>query len=241
MELTQRVGRFEEHLEQLTAVVSQLATAQLRTEQRIEELAAAQARTEAELERLAAAQARTEEQMEKLAAAQTRTEGHLEALRTWQQGESGWRRGERYERSTARGPAVLFGPGEGGTADHDMVRRRLTDAVNSLPAERVQALTAEADPFRADVVYWKHGCVGVVEVSLVVEIDDVDRAHKRADTLSLTGANALPVVVGESWADLEVRALADMLRLAWHVGSDVNDRFKEFRALPAEATPPPPR
>ncbi|MEJ5365823.1 MAG: hypothetical protein WHS86_12020 [Desulfosoma sp.] len=72
---------------ELKAVVSELATAQKRTEERLEELAAAQKRTEDRLEaltlrveELAAAQKRTEERLEELAAAQKRTEDRLEAL-----------------------------------------------------------------------------------------------------------------------------------------------------------------
>lgn len=95
MELTVRVGRVEDQLEQLTSAVTQLAAAQLRTEQRVEDLAAAQSRTEQRVESLVA-------QMEKLAAAQTRTEEQLGTLLAWQAGERGRREGEAYERHTAR-------------------------------------------------------------------------------------------------------------------------------------------
>lgn len=52
--------------------------------------------------------------------------------------------------------------------------------------------------------------------------------------LAAGGADALPMVIGDAWADGQVRASADMLRLAWMVGREVNDRFKEFHALPPE-------
>ena len=81
MELTERTGRIEDQLEQLTQVVSELAGAQLRTEQRVEQLVAAQTRTE--------------EQLGRLAAAQTRTEVQLAGLRAWQVG------GEANDRFTA--------------------------------------------------------------------------------------------------------------------------------------------
>jgi hypothetical protein len=225
MELTERIGRVEDQLEQIAAIVTQLAAAQLRTEQRVEELAAAQ-------RDLAAAQARTEQRMAELAAAQGRTEAQLGALRAWQQGESGRLRGERYERSAARSGWRLFGAGQGGGADRELVQRRLTAIMDALPADRRDALSAQDDPFLADIIWWKRGRIAVVEVSIVVDDNDVARA--RAATLAAAGANALPMVIGESWADDEVRAGADLLRLAWQLPHDVNERFKEFRALPAE-------
>jgi hypothetical protein len=269
MEVTERIGRVEDHLEQVAAVVSQLAAAQLRTEQRVEDLAAAQHRTEQRVEELTAAQARTEQRVEELAAAQVRTEAQLGALaaaqahteqrmaelaaaqrdltaaqarteaqlgalRAWQQGESGRRRGERYERNTARSGWRLFGAGQGGSPDQEFARRRLTATMDALPADRRDSLTAQDDPFLADVIWWKQGRVAVVEASIVVDDNDVERARARAGTLAAAGANAVPIVIGDSWADGEVRALADLLRLAWQLPGDVNDRFKEFRALPAE-------
>ncbi len=69
-----------EDLAEVKAALHELATAQARTEKRVEELAAAQARTEKQVEELAAAQARTEKQVEELAAAQARTEKQVEEL-----------------------------------------------------------------------------------------------------------------------------------------------------------------
>ncbi len=71
------VGRLE-------AAMTQLAAAQVRTEQEVRELAAAQVRTEQRLDRLADAQVRTEEQVRELAAAQVRTEERIGELATVQ-------------------------------------------------------------------------------------------------------------------------------------------------------------
>ncbi|MBE7503804.1 MAG: DUF3782 domain-containing protein [Verrucomicrobiales bacterium] len=72
--------RTEERLGGLTERVDALAAAQQRTEQRVEELAAAQQRTEQRVGELAAAQQRTEQRVEELAAAQQRTEQRVEEL-----------------------------------------------------------------------------------------------------------------------------------------------------------------
>ena len=53
MELTERLGRVEDQLEQVAAIVTQLTAAQLRTDQRFEELAAAQARADERMADLA--------------------------------------------------------------------------------------------------------------------------------------------------------------------------------------------
>ena len=77
--------RTEERLGGLTERVDALAAAQQRTEQRVEELAAAQQRTEQRVEELAAAQQRTEQRVGELAAAQQRTEQRVEELAAAQQ------------------------------------------------------------------------------------------------------------------------------------------------------------
>ncbi len=81
----------EDRLSRVEAILEQLATAHLETEQQVEQLAAIEARTEQRLEELAAAQQRTEQQLSELqgtvrelAAAQQRTEQRLEELATSQ-------------------------------------------------------------------------------------------------------------------------------------------------------------
>ncbi|MGC8908420.1 MAG: chordopoxvirus fusion protein [Desulfomonilaceae bacterium] len=65
---------------ELKDVVTDLAQAQLRTEERLVELIEAQKRTEARVEELAEAQKRTEKRVEELAQAQKRTEARVEEL-----------------------------------------------------------------------------------------------------------------------------------------------------------------
>jgi len=65
---------------EMSAAQRDLATAQARTEQRVEELAQAQARTEERVERLEAAVERLEAAVERLAQAQARTEERVERL-----------------------------------------------------------------------------------------------------------------------------------------------------------------
>jgi uncharacterized phage infection (PIP) family protein YhgE len=84
-ELCETVTRSD--FNELKEVVSELAQAQKRTEQRVEELAEAQKRTEARLDslivrvdQLAEAQKRTEQRVEELAEAQKRTEARLDSL-----------------------------------------------------------------------------------------------------------------------------------------------------------------
>ncbi|GAK55379.1 hypothetical protein U27_02212 [Candidatus Vecturithrix granuli] len=79
-ELAQAQKRTEERLDALTFQVQELAQAQKRTEERVEELAQAQKRTEERVEELAQAQKRTEERVEELAQAQKRTEETVRML-----------------------------------------------------------------------------------------------------------------------------------------------------------------
>jgi len=83
-DLTTAQTRMEKRGDRLDAALADLAVAQARTEQRVEELAVAQARTEQRVEELAVAQARTEQRVEELAVAQARTEQRVEELATAQ-------------------------------------------------------------------------------------------------------------------------------------------------------------
>jgi predicted nuclease with TOPRIM domain len=190
--LAEAQTRTEARLEELAGRVDALARAQARTEQRLEELARAQARTEQRLEELARAQARTEQRLEELARAQARLSERLD-------GEIARREGERYEAAIVRRASRILGPGDGGSPDEPEVRRRLDGALADLSPD------PEADPALADIVWWSAaGPILVVEVSLVIHREDIERAAARAQTLRSAGLNALPVVVG--------RVLPDTLR-----------------------------
>ncbi len=232
--------RTEQRLEALATAqqrteqrLEELATAQQRTEQRLEELAIAQQRTEAQLAQLASAQQQVAAQLAQLASAQQRTETQLASLLNWQQGESGRREGERFERDIVRGALTLFAGGEGGTPDQPWVHAWLSPLLMRLLKDGTVSLPPEADPTRADLLWRKGGTVAVVEISKVVDEYDVVRAHERAETLRRAGAEALAVVIGDAWASLEVRYEAAVVyRIAWKVAGDVSEAFIAFRRLP---------
>ena len=218
----------------------------LRLDETLVRLTEAQARTEVAIGRLAEAQARTEERVEqmevalvRLGEAQARTEEHLaqqgiqlQMLISWQRGEAGRRDGERYERDVVRRAAVLFNGGNGGTPDQPEVQRRLVEWLHTMLADGI--LPSEADPFLADLLWWKGDQLAVVEVSLQVNGEDITRATQRAGTLRQGGIEAMAVVIGEDWATLDTQERARAFKVAWKVGNDLSPGFLAFRRLLSE-------
>ncbi|MFQ6032110.1 MAG: hypothetical protein ACE5K2_04235, partial [Candidatus Zixiibacteriota bacterium] len=76
--------------------------------------------------------------------------------------------------------------------------------------------------------------VVVVEASHKVNGRDVERAVRRAGTLQSAGVNANPVVVGEDWANREVRELAKEKGVWWMIGGIPSEGFTAFRRLSRE-------
>ncbi|MBI3973893.1 MAG: hypothetical protein HY332_21660 [Chloroflexi bacterium] len=175
------------------------------------------------------AQTGAAEQLKELARAQTLTEEQLRTLLGWQVGEDGRRKGERYERALVRRAAVLLNGGAGGSTDEDAIRRRLTEAL--VPALGGELLRPDEDPFLAGLIWWKGDHVAVIEASLVVDEDDVNRALARAETLRRTGATVVPVVVGDVWDRLGTRVWAQAHRVEWKVGNELSDGLIAFRRL----------
>jgi hypothetical protein len=256
MEVAARIDRLEEALSQLAAAQARtehhvaalaatqqaLVAAQERTESRLAALAAAQERTEAQLHTLAdglrtlaEAQERTEAQLRTLVAAQERTEAQLGTLLSWQKGEDERQRGENLERDVVRGAPVLFAGGDGGPPDQPAVRRWLLARLLPLMQSGASELQPVENPFYADLIWWKDDVAAVVEVSAVVDEDDVERAHQRAQTLRRAGIEVVATVVGCSWASGEDRSPADSYHLAYKVGHEVSDAYIAFRRLPAPA------
>jgi len=247
--------RTEAILQRHEQQIGQLIEAQQRTEAQVRELVEAQRRTEAILQRheeqiaelikaqreiyeilrrheeqigqLIEAQRQMEAQLRELVRAQQRTEEQLQKLVHWQQGEVARQRGRDYEREIIRRAPVLFSGGEGGSTEEFIVRRRLTQELASLlgdgPVEK------EADPFLADLLWWKGDRVAVVEISLQVNGYDVHRAAERAATLRRAGLHAIPFVIGEEWTGSEAQDLAVSKRVEWKVGSDLSEGFRDFR------------
>jgi hypothetical protein len=128
--------------------------------------------------------------------------------------------------------SVLFNGGYGGAPNDPGVRHRLTGQLQTLLAEDIWA--AEADPFLADLLWWKRDQLAVVEVSVQVNGEDVRRAILRAETLRRGGAQAVAVVIGESWATLDTRERAHTSGIAWKVGADLSEGFLALRRLAPE-------
>jgi hypothetical protein len=222
--LFQAQQRTEGHFEALSQAQQQVGVRVGRVEKRLD-------RVEAALERLAEAQRRTEEQIQVLSQAQRRTEEALRWLVSWQRGEDGRRRGERYERETLRRAPALFNGGQGGTLEQPGVQQRLTEWLGALVARGPWDM--EEDPFLADLLWWKGEQVAVVEVSVQVDGEDVARAGRRADILRQVGAQALAVVIGEAWAQ-EAREQALARQVEWKVGPDLSAGLLAFRRAPTE-------
>ncbi len=202
--------------------VEELAEAQRRTEQRVEELAEAQRRTEQRVSRLeeavaalAEAQHRTEQRVSRLeeavaalAEAQRRTEQQIEQLtermdrlvQTMERFQdalaknTGWRLEQSYrEKAYAYFGRVL-------RRVRVVPLQELEEQLETLPpADRNELLLLDlivrGRPRDLDVpteVYL------AVEVSSVVDRNDVERARRRAAILRSLGHVAVPVVAGEN-------------------------------------------
>jgi hypothetical protein len=202
-----------------------LGDAQVRTEAALAQLAEAQARTEAALAQLVEAQARTEEQL-------TRLETQVQTFMHWQRGEAGRRDGERYERDVVRRAVVLFNGGSGGAPDQPQVQRRLAQRLHTVLAAGI--LPSEADPFLADLLWWKGEQLAVVEVSLQIDGNDINRVTQRTNTLRRGGIQAMAIVIGEDWATLDTQERARALKVDWKVGDDLSSGFLAFRLLAPE-------
>jgi len=258
-ELAQAQQRTEAQVRELAqaqmrteAQVRELAQAQQRTEEQVRALAQAQQRTEQRLEQLQAtvqslveAQRRTDERLAELAEAQRRTDERLAELAAdlraltaevrnlteWQRGEAGRREGERYEQRIARRAPVLFNGGQGGSPDQPLVYQRLLDLLRQLPD--LAGLTEEQDPFLADLIWWKDDHYAVIEASLQANGHDVTRAACRAETLRAAKVQAIGMVIGEAWADPEVRQQAEAQAVQWRVGDDLSEGYLAFCRRPA--------
>jgi len=214
-ELAEAQKRTEQRVERLEVAVQELAEAQKRTEQRVErlevavqELAEAQKRTEQRVERLevavqelAEAQKRTEQRVEELAEAQKRTEEAIQQLTA------------RMERAEIRLDKVVG----------DQLERRYRERASAYlgrilrhvevisPQELcadVESVLSEdevEDLLDADLVVRgqvrarpEAPCVWlIIEVSAIVDRNDVRRAQRRAALLRRAGRTVIAAVAGE--------------------------------------------
>lgn len=138
---------------------------------------------------------------------------------------------EYYERLTLKRAWAIFNGGQGGTLDDPVVGKRLFEAVRPLGASSIPA--DDEDPFLADLIWWKGDQFVVVEVSLRVKDRDVIWATQRAEMLRRAGARAMGVVIGEEWAEPDVRRQAEAMDVHWKVGDDLAEGLIAFRQLPS--------
>lgn len=96
-------------------------------------------------------------------------------------------------------------------------------------------LEVDADPTAADFIWSRGTKVIVVEVSVKVDRDDVDRAYARANTLRGAGIDAVPVVIGEEWSSEAVKSLAQSLGVEWYVQKQLSEGFIALRRIPDDA------
>lgn len=193
-ELAEAQRRTEARVEQLAARVEELAEAQRRTEARVEELAEAQRRTQATVERLVMAQQETEHALREFAAS---TLTRFDALT----GELGLLKGWQYE---------LRFPAQAHVTDLVRRPRRVYPLdLDEVADARESGALAEEDvvQLRAlDFLFWGRrgrgadapGAYVALEVSHVVDREDVERARDRARILRRLGLDTIPACGGRT-------------------------------------------
>jgi phage shock protein A len=235
-ELIQTVQRHD-------ALIAELIQAVQRQGEQIAELTRTVQRHDALIAELIQTVQRHDEQIaelvqvvRELAEAQRRAEARLERLENRLEGEIGRQSGERYEREVVASAPVFFYGGQGGGLGNPMVQDQLRQWLQPLFEQGVE-ISHLANPFRADIIWWKGDRVMVVEVGIKVSRDDVKRAAARAELLRRAGVNATPAVIGEEWGLPDVQALAQQEGVEWFVGDGLSQGFLEFRKLP-DGLPP---
>ena len=204
----ERLARLEEAQIRTEERLEQLAEAQRGMEERLARLEEAQIRTEERLARLEEAQIRTEERLERLEAtvqqlaeAQCRTEERLANLIKVVEGIQdtvGALKGRQLEITYRERAGAYFGP---------LLRRLRVLAPHEIEDDLEANLSAEEfrDLLQLDLLVsgWPRHLPAVpqvwlaVEVSGVIDRNDVRRAIRRAGYLRKAGYKALPAVAGE--------------------------------------------
>jgi hypothetical protein len=223
-ELTRTVQRHDEAIATLIQTVQRHNEILLRHDELIAELIQTVQRHDEQIAELV-------QVVRELAEAQRRTEARLERLENRLEGEIGRQSGERYEREVVASAPVFFYGGQGGGLGNPMVQDQLRQWLQPLFEQGVE-ISQSANPFRADIIWWKGDRVMVVEVGIKVSRDDVKRAAARAELLRRAGVNATPAVIGEEWGLPDVQALAQQEGVEWFVGDGLSQGFLEFRKLP---------
>ncbi|MCS6804913.1 MAG: hypothetical protein RMM98_11540 [Acidobacteriota bacterium] len=197
----ERLSRTEERLSRTEEQLAALAEAQRRTEERLSQ-------TEEELRALAEAQRRTEEALRALAEAQRRTEERLTQLasETAQLREAqqrteirlGYLMGRALEAEYENKASAYFGTllRQVCVVERETLRNALeahlspADVTDALLVDLIVSGQPRVRPEVSDVYL-------AIEVSAVVDVNDVKRAWRRARLLGQAGYRAIPVVAGE--------------------------------------------
>jgi hypothetical protein len=173
-------------------------------------------------------------QVQRVVAVQEQMARDLHDLKEWWKGFDGLRRGAELEKEVRQRARIIFAGGRGGHPESPFVSRLLKNWLRTLNGDD-PILEAAADPTAADLIWSKGGKVIVVEVSVKVDRDDVDRAFARANTLRGAGIDAVPVVIGDRWTSDKVRTRAEMRGVEWYVGKTLSEGFIALRRIPDDA------
>jgi hypothetical protein len=128
-----------------------------------------------------------------------------------------------------RAPTIFAGGRGGNIEESAFVRRLLRPWLRTVNGDDPIS-DAAADPTAADLIWSKGGKVIVVEVSVKVDRDDVDRAYARATTLRGADIDAVPVVIDDKWTSDKVRTRAEMRGVEWYVGKTHSEGLIALRA-----------
>jgi len=172
----------------------------------------------------------TRERFDRVETVQNQLLEDVRDLRNWKEGEKARRDGLDYQRRVIKRAWRTFGGGEGGWPDENPEVAYQIDQWLADAGIDGNTLDPRSDPQEADLVWWKGRKVAVVEISLKVNGDDVERARLRADTLRQAGLDAIPFVIGLGWAHPETPDNARELGVEWRIGSEVSDGLREFHA-----------
>jgi myosin heavy subunit len=154
----------------------------------------------------------------------------IHEIKKWQSDLDGRLRGDELEKDVRRRARSIFAGGRGGHTDSPPVRRQLKRWLRTLNGDDA-ILESEADPQAADLIWIKGDKVIVVEVSVKVDRNDVNRAYERANTLRRAGVDAVPVVIGEEWTSDTVKDLAQSLTVEWYVQKKLSEGFIALRRI----------
>ena len=136
----------------------------------------------------------TRERFDRLEARQDRLEASVDSISKWVQGERARRDGLDYQRRVIKRAWRTFGGPEVAYQIDQWLAAAGIDG---------NTIDPRIDPQEADLVWWKGRKIAVVEISIKVNGDDVERARLRADTLRQAGLDAIPFVIGAEWAHPE--------------------------------------